>query len=82
MGDNDVIAAVEFIISQIETKIDKEHLTCNICKKFLNDSVYLPCDCYVCNKHISSKGKRIKCKKKKMQPGISKIKSLQGKWVC
>ena len=39
----------------------QENLICNICNKFLNDPVYLPCHCYVCNKHISSKDNTIKC---------------------
>ena len=26
----------------------KENFICNICNKFLNDPVYLPCHCYVC----------------------------------
>ena len=40
----------------------RENLICNICNKFLNDSVFLPCHCCVCNEHMSSKG-NIKCLK-------------------
>ena len=39
----------------------KENFICNICSKFLNDPVYLPCHCYVCNEHMLSKANKIKC---------------------
>ena len=41
----------------------KEKLICNLCNNFLNDPVYLPCNCYVyvCNAHISTKSNSIKC---------------------
>ena len=39
----------------------KENLICNLCNKYLNDPVFLPCFCYVCNEHMSSSGNNIIC---------------------
>ena len=41
----------------------KEDVICNICKHFLKDPVYLPCNCHVsiCTEHILIKDSTIKC---------------------
>ena len=40
----------------------KDDVICNICKKFLNDPISLPCGCWICNEHVLTKNNNtIKC---------------------
>ena len=41
----------------------KDDAICNICKRFCDDPISLPCYCFVCNEHILGEEKYIKCLK-------------------